>query len=220
MSYKKVLSNLIKSLWTLYCKAVRITHSWIARFRLICYRAKVGKGLSVRGWIHLHISPKADVIIGNNVMLKSGFADNPTACSSRTGILCYRGAKLVIGNDTGLFGTTIICSESVTIGSNTLIAGGTHIYDTNFHSLDPAIRIIRGNDDQVHTKFELYQHSSPVSIGNQCWIGSRCIILKGVTIGDEAVIGAGSVVTKDVPPRQVWAGNPAKLIKELKGESE
>jgi acetyltransferase-like isoleucine patch superfamily enzyme len=152
-------------------------------------------------------------------MLKSGFADNPTACSSRTGIICYRGAKLVIGNDTGLFGTTVVCSESVSIGSNTLIAGGTHIYDTNFHSLDPAIRI-EGNADQVHTRFELDQQSSPVSIGDQCWIGSRCIILRGVTIGDQAVIGAGSVVTKDVPPRQVWAGNPAKFIKEIDRDSK
>lgn len=215
----KALYNLIVFFHVHYGKVVRLLYSLISRFRFVVYGAKVGKGLSVRGWIHLHISPKADVIIGNNVMLKSGFADNPTACSSRTGIVCYRGAKLVIGDDTGLFGTTIVCSESVTIGSNTLIAGGTHIYDTNFHSLDPAIRIVR-NADRVHTKFELYQHSSPVSIGNQCWIGSRCIILKGVTIGDQAVIGAGSVVTKDVPPRQVWAGNPAKLIKELKGESE
>ena len=215
----KVLYNLIVFLYMLSGKVARAPYTLITRFRLICYGAKVGKRLSVRGWIHLHISPKADVIIGNDVMLKSGFADNPTACSSRTGITCYRGAKLVIGDDTGLFGTTVICSKSVTIGSKTLIAGGTHIYDTNFHSLDPAIRI-EGNTDQVHTKFELGQHSSPVSIGNQCWIGSRCIILRGVTIGDQAVIGAGSVVTKDVPPRQVWAGNPARLIKELKGESE
>jgi acetyltransferase-like isoleucine patch superfamily enzyme len=215
----KVLYSLIVFLYTLSGKIARVPYTLITRFRLICYGAKVGKRLSVRGWIHLHISPKAHVVIGNDVMLKSGFADNPTACSSRTGICCYRGAKLVIGDDTGLFGTTIVCSESVTIGSKTLIAGGTHIYDTNFHSLDPAIRI-EVNADQVHTKFELDQHSSPVSIGNQCWIGSRCIILRGVTIGDQAVIGAGSVVTKDVPPRQVWAGNPAKLIKELKGESE
>jgi acetyltransferase-like isoleucine patch superfamily enzyme len=215
---RKVFYIHIKSLFLLYGKVIRITHSWVAKLRLICYGAKVGKKLSVRGWINLHISPRSEVVIGNSVMLKSGFADNPTACSSRTGIACYRGAKLVIGNHTGLFGTTIVCSESVTIGSKTLIAGGTHIYDTNFHSLDPATRI-KGDDGQVHTEFELDQHSSPVRIGKQCWVGSRCIILKGVTIGDESVIGAGSVVTKDVPPRQVWAGNPAKFIKELKGES-
>ena len=206
----KAFYSLIVFLYKLSGKVARAPYTLITRFRLICYGAKVGKRLSVRGWVHLHISPKADVIIGNDVMLKSGFADNPTACSLRTGISCARGAKMVIGDNTGLFGTTIICLKSVTIGSNTLIAGGTHIYDSDFHSLDPATRI--EGDDQAET--------SPVSIGNQCWIGSRCLILRGVTIGDQAVIGAGSVVTNNVPPRQVWAGNPAKFIKELKGESE
>lgn len=210
MSYRKALYNLIKSLWTAYGKAIRAMYSVITRFRLICCGAKVGKGLSVRGWVHLHISPKADVIIGNDVMLKSGFADNPTACSLRTGISCARGARMVIGDDTGLFGVTVICMKSVTIGSETLIAGGTHIYDSDFHSLDPSER--NGGDDEAITL--------PVTIGSQCWIGSRCLILRGVTIGDQAVIGAGSVVTKDVPPRQVWAGNPAKFIKEIKGGSE
>ncbi|MHC4083602.1 MAG: acyltransferase [Planctomycetota bacterium] len=210
MHNKKVFYNFIGSSYVLYGKVVRTVHSSVARFRLICCGTKVGKKLSVRGWIHLHISPKAEVVIGNNVMLKSGFADNPTASSLRTGIWCYSGAKLDIGDNTGIFGTTIVCSESVKIGSNTLIAGGTHIYDSDFHSLEAGVRI--EGDDQVQTL--------PVSIGNQCWIGSCCIILKGVMIGDQAVIGAGSVVTKDVPPRQVWAGNPAKLIKELKGESE
>ena len=206
----KALYHLIVFLYTLSGKIARAPYTLITRFRLICCGAKVGKGLSVRGWVHLHISPKADVIIGNDVMLKSGFADNPTACSLRTGISCARGARMVIGDKAGLFGVTIICLKSVTIGSETLIAGGTHIYDSDFHSLDPVARI--GGDDEAETL--------PVSIGNQCWIGSRCLILRGVTIGDQAVIGAGSVVTKDVPPRQVWAGNPARLIKELEGESK
>lgn len=210
MNTRKKLYNFVVFLYMLSSKVVRIPYTMATRLRLFCCRAKVGKKLSVRGWINLHISPKAELVIGNGVMLKSGFADNPTACSFNTGIYCYRNSKLVIGNNTGIFGTTIICSESVTIGNEVIIAGGTHIYDTNFHSLDPVLRI-GGNDDQVQT--------SPVYIGNQCWIGSRCLILKGVKIGDQAVIGAGSVVTKDVPPRQVWAGNPAKFVKEINGRS-
>jgi len=206
----KVLYNLVVFVHVHYEKVIRFLYSFILRFRFILHGVKVGKGLSVRGWINLHISPKAKVVIGNNVMLKSGFADNPTASSLRTGIWCYSGAKLKIGDNTGIFGTIIVCSDSIKIGSNTLIAGGTHIYDSDFHSLEAGVRI--NGDGQVQTL--------PVRVGNQCWIGSCCIILKGVVIGDQAVIGAGSVVTKDVPPRQVWAGNPAKLIKELKRESE
>lgn len=58
--------------------------------------------------------------------------------------------------------------------------------------------------------------SAPVIIGDDVFIGARAIILKGVTIGDGAVIGAGSVVTKSIPPRVIAAGNPARIIKEIK----
>lgn len=56
---------------------------------------------------------------------------------------------------------------------------------------------------------------APVVIGNDVFIGVKCIILKGVTIGDGAIIGAGSVVTKSIPANQIWAGNPAKYIREI-----
>lgn len=207
----KVFDYFIIHLYVLDGKAIRCLHSLIARFRLICYGAKVGRGLSVRGWLNLHISPNANVVIGNNVLFKSAFADNPVGGSLRTGIWVSRGAKLTIGSDTGLSNATIVCSESISTGENTFIGGGTAIYDTDFHSLDPAVRVW-GNDDQVQT--------SPINIGKECWIGGHCIILKGVTIGNQAIVGAGSVVTKDIPPGQIWAGNPAKFIKELKGESE
>jgi len=63
-----VFGNTIVHLYLLYDKAVHSSHSLIARFRLICYGAKVGKHLSVRGWVNLHISPSATVVIGNNVL--------------------------------------------------------------------------------------------------------------------------------------------------------
>jgi maltose O-acetyltransferase len=59
---------------------------------------------------------------------------------------------------------------------------------------------------------------APVKIGNDVWIAPKCIILKGVSIGDAAVIAAGSVVTKDVPPRTIVAGNPAKIVREIASE--
>ena len=206
MNIKYFLYTRIVSFYKLCGKTACCFHTAITRLRLVCYGAKVGKRLIVQGWIHLHISPKAQVVLGDDVMLTSGFAGNPTACSLRTGLWCLKNAKLEIGDNTGIFGSTILCSGSVTIGSNVLIAGGTHIYDNDFHSLDPAIRH-QGIDENIPP--------SPVRIGDQCWIGSRCIILKGVTIGYQSVIGSGSVVTKDIPPRQLWAGNPARFVKEL-----
>lgn len=86
-----------------------------------------------------------------------------------------------------------------------LVLGGTKIYDTDFHSTNPHKRL-HGNTDVP---------SKPIHIGERVFIGGHSIILKGVTIGDEAVIGACSVVTRDVPAREIWAGNPAKFIKKI-----
>ena len=88
-----------------------------------------------------------------------------------------------------------------------LKSGGTSVYTTDFHSLDPIIRASK--DDQKHSK------SAHVVICDNVFIGAKCIILKGVTIGENSVIGAGSVVTKNVPADQIWAGNPAKFIKNV-----
>lgn len=79
--------------YTVSGKISRLPYLLILRLRFMVYRVKVGKGLSVCGWIDLHKSLKSQLVIGNYVMLKSGFADNPTACSARTCLWCYRGAK-------------------------------------------------------------------------------------------------------------------------------
>lgn len=89
----------------------------------------------------------------------------------------------------------------IQIGDYTLIGPGTHIYAA-CHCLDPKKR--RNNEE----------FGKPVVIGKNVWIGGKCIILPGVTIGDNAVIGAGSVVTKDIPANVVAVGNPCKVVKE------
>lgn len=87
------------------------------------------------------------------------------------------------------------------------MGGGTSIYTTDFHSLDP---IIRASDED-----QKYRRCASVVIRDNVFIGAKCIILKGVTIGENSIIGAGSVVTKNVPANQIWAGNPAKYIRNL-----
>lgn len=107
------------------------------------------------------------------------------------------GAIVTIGNDSFLNRRTeIMCKERVTIGNNCSISWDVLITDSDYHSID-------GNKVTI-----------PVEIGNNVWIGCRSTILKGVRIGEGAVIAANSVVTKDVLPRTLVAGNPAKVIKE------
>lgn len=116
------------------------------------------------------------------------------------------GSRIVIGNNVGISGSTICAAQSVTIGNNVLIGSGCIITDTDSHPIDWKDRL-EGRNENTFVR--------PVTIGNDVFIGARCIILKGVTIGDRAVIGAGSVVTQDVPPDCVVAGNPAKIVKTL-----
>ena len=99
------------------------------------------------------------------------------------------------------FGAVILDGAKVTIGRKTLIAPGVHIY-TAQHPLDADER-------------DAYENCLPVTIGERCWIGGHATICPGVTIGDRGVIGAGSVVTHDIPADSLAVGNPAKVIRKL-----
>ena len=113
------------------------------------------------------------------------------------------GSQLVIGDHVGISGSTICATKSVTIGDHTMIGSGCLITDTDSHSLDYMER--RNGAEPV---------SCPITIGNDVFIGARSIILKGVTIGDRAIVGAGSVVTHDVPADCTVAGNPARVLRQ------
>lgn len=114
-------------------------------------------------------------------------------------------AEIIIGKDSGLSGATICAAKSVIIGVYVGIGANVAIYDTDFHPIDPYER----RYEDFKTK------SSPVVIDDYAWIGGNSIILKGVHIGKGSVVGAGSVVTKDVPDFEVHAGNPARFVKKI-----
>lgn len=113
--------------------------------------------------------------------------------------------RLSIGDYSGI-GVNCQIQGKVTIGSNVMIGQDVLIYTSN-HSFDRT---------DIPMREQKYQEERPVVIGNDVWIGARVIILPGVSIGDGVVIGAGSIVTKDIPPYSVCAGNPARVIKERK----
>lgn len=130
-----------------------------------------------------------------------------------------------VGNHTFIGGSTFISHSKIEIGDNVTIAWGCTIYDHNSHSLDylerrkdidDQLSDIRNGRNFIANKNWTSVKSAPIKICNDAWIGMNVIILKGVTIGEGAVVGAGSVVTKDVPAWSVVAGNPAKVIRQLK----
>jgi acetyltransferase-like isoleucine patch superfamily enzyme len=124
---------------------------------------------------------------------------------------CYfvaaKNAQIIIGDNVGMTSTAIICHDRISIGNDVKIGINTVIYDTDFHSLDAVIR------NQYPESIEGVKRR-PVTIKDGAFIGGHTTILKGVTIGRNAIIGAGSVVFESVPDEQIWAGNPARFIKE------
>ena len=116
-------------------------------------------------------------------------------------ILLKENAVLSIGNSWTNFDCQIRCGNKIQIGDNCIFGRNVNISDSDFH-------LIFDNNKQI------VNSSKPTIIANNVWIGHNAIILKGVTIGSNSIIAAGSVVTKDVPPNAIVAGNPAKVIKE------
>ena len=117
-------------------------------------------------------------------------------------------AELTIGNQSGVSNVLIHCYNNINIGDYVNIGDGTMIFDTNFHSTSWQDRADRTIDIQK-------AKSAPIHIGDYVFIGARCIIGKGVTIGDKSIVAAGSVVTRDIPAGEIWGGNPAKFIKKI-----
>jgi galactoside O-acetyltransferase len=124
-------------------------------------------------------------------------------------------ATVIVGKNTFVGGSRIVCAERVEIGDDVLIAWGGTIVDHDSHSTIWHHRRQDVRDTMRGTKDWSQVRIRPVVIGNKAWIGFNVVILRGVTIGEGAVVAAGSVVTKDVAPYCVVGGNPARLIKEL-----
>lgn len=147
---------------------------------------------------------------------------------------CIIGGQFIFESETGFIsidehsyigGSTFICRSKIEIGKNVTIAWGSTFYDHDSHSLDYSerrkdiddeLKDIRTGSNFIQSKNWNVVNSKPIKICDDAWIGMNCIILKGVTIGEGAIVGAGSVVTKDVPAWTVVGGNPAKVIKTLK----
>ena len=131
--------------------------------------------------------------------------------------------KIEIGDRTFIGGGTFISINSIIVGNDVMFSWGCTVMDNDAHSLNWSDRV----NDVLDWKKGIEQNqigeyknwskveSAPIVIKDKCWIGFNSIILKGVTMGEGAIIGSGSVVTKDVPDWTIVAGNPAKIIREI-----
>lgn len=188
------------------------------RNRLLALKLYRRKQLWLRSG-HIDIAGNVMIFPETRINASKGYVSIGEGSCIRGSIEIQReGAKIYIAQNCYLGDhSRIWAAQNITIGNNVLIAHNVNIFDNNTHPIDYLER--RKDFDNIvhHGKFENFKtlKSSPISICNDAWIGCNCIILKGVNIGDGAIIAAGSVVTKNVPAFTLAAGNPAKIIRKI-----
>lgn len=182
--------------------------SWArTKYTLLLNNVEYGSIIS-HGVPYICVAPSGKCVIGDNVTMNNGLRFNPIGYVQPCTIYVNAGATLVIGNHVGLSQASVICIHSIRIGDYVKLGGGVKIYDTDFHSLNPDIRKNR--------ELDLTERKcAPVVLEDNCFIGAGTTILKGVRVGENAVVGACSLVTRDIPANGVWAGVPAKFVRRI-----
>lgn len=185
---------------------------WAKRKLLKKHGVSLSKSVAVYGPILVYRHPGSSITVGEDVVL---------AASPRRNSLEARGpvilrtmskhSRISIGRESGLTSVTLSAAESIQIGKRVLMGSGVIVTDSDHHVTSTAKRRHLG------IPAPLAEHR--VIVEDDVFIGARAIVLKGVTIGRGSVIGAGSVVTKDVPPFSIAAGNPCKVVASVLDES-
>lgn len=173
--------------------------NFLYREPLLRYRCRAaGRGLLVGGPLPYLIGD-GTIDIGDHVHV-SGHNTWQVGFKNSVDAHFEIGHRVFIG-----YGNVFSIAKRITIGDDTMFATGVQIYDNISHPLEPRRR---------HEPFTL-EEADPVTIGRNVWLGTAVVVLKGVTIGDNTIVGAGSVVTRSLPENVFAAGNPAKVVKDL-----
>lgn len=186
-------------------KAKKVSSSWIGRFVCRLKGVRFGNNCSFYGIPVFRRYPGSRITIGENVTFRSDFVSNLIGVNRRCIIATHtEGAEIAIGDNCGLSGTVIGAREKVILGKGVLCGANVLITDFDWHNIDPGLR-----------RRPYQGAASPVIIEDNVWLGINVVVLKGATIGENSVIGANSVVTKDIPANVIAGGNPCKVIKKL-----
>lgn len=189
---------LMRRLFYVSLSAKKTKSTIIAKILLLLWGIEFGKGIHVLGKLIVYRNPDSIIQIGNHCIFNSSsklnFRGINHPCILQTGA---PHAMIMIGNHVKMSGTSIVSNHSVTIGNNVLIGANCQIGDRDGHS-------------------NKYKSSpKPIIIENDVWLGMNVTVLKGVTIGEHSIIGANSVVTKDIPANSIAAGNPCSVIRTI-----
>ena len=159
---------------------------------------QIGKKSIISGFPRFYMCKGSEIILEDNVTLHSKYKYNTLISQPMDISTVEPGARLILHSHCGLSGAKIVCSTEISIGEYTIVGPDTLIYDRKPHRYNPDTGWSKNNHE-----------GKPIRIGKRCYIGTRCIILKGVTIGDDCVISAGTIIKDNVPSGCLAEGNPA-----------
>jgi acetyltransferase-like isoleucine patch superfamily enzyme len=178
-----------------------INSVWLTEARL--RGVLLGRGVVLNGRPYLFRAKNSKISIGDRVCLNSYLRSNPLGCARPVSLRTTApGAEIILGPRVGLSSTAVCAALRIEIGEGTFVGADAMIFDNDFHA--PVGEWGWGPPAPDNPR--------PIKIGRGAFIGARALILKGVTIGDRAIVGAGAVVTKDVPAHHIAVGNPARIF--------
>ncbi len=150
------------------------------------------------------------IILGKGVTLVSNSRGNVAGINHPVILATLAPGAIIQLEECGLSGSSICASKSIRIGPNSGLGANSSVYDTDFHATDHRTRKTQKSIADAEAE--------PVEIASDVWVAANTLILKGVSIGSKAIIGAGSVVTSNIPENALAAGNPARVIRIIEPE--
>lgn len=203
---KRTLRNILFSAWDVlwirrdfFCSTLR------SRISLGFQGCPTGKEFQTSGRCYFKARRAGSICIGKNVSLLAGHRTNRVGMTNPVILETVGDGQIEIGDDSGGSAVVISSLAKVTIGKQVRLGGNVRIFDHDFHPLDAELRKKSNDWNDVTAR--------PVVIGDDVFVGTNAMILKGVTIGDRAIVAAGAVVSRDVPADEIWGGNPARCLR-------
>ena len=201
------MKSTFKLIFRIINKTITVLSTSLNKINFILRNVKIGKKSIIKGLIFVRNNGVLE--IGDSVIFNSSPMANPIGAGNRIYMRVGKVGTLKIGSGSKISNSSLIADNGfIYIGKNVHIGSGCKIFSTDFHSLN------------AYHRMQVPENPKFVSIGkikieDHVYIGASVTILKDVNIGEFSVVGSGSIVTRDIPSREIWGGVPARKIRDL-----